>query len=209
MNNLLKVALITGATAFGFILLFIGFDTACLGSGAIQCRVWRAFQWESVIAGALGLAGGLFVIASTRQQINAVREDMAAEHLKDVDALWSKCQEITANIGNYLEGKDHLSEDDDFTAWRPAINEWDPIRTSRPSARILAKIRDNDYISSGIKAECRKIDELAGKHSQTVFTAPSYMQILRNIHALQEEWTARTQALQEERNHQATFLMRR
>ena len=197
------------AMVFGVPAILMTIDEACSPVSNAFCRQWLDFQWESIVAGALGLAGGLFVIASTREHIQAAREDAAAEHLQDVDAILRMSQEIDASIHDYLDTYSHLTDDNDFTIWRPAINAWDRIRTNHPSARIQTKIRENEYISSHIKDECGKIEELTGKHAQTVFTAPSYVQILQSIQALHHEWTTCTKKLKEERTKQATTLMRR
>tara|TARA_R110001583_G_scaffold79449_2_gene214584 strand:- start:1893 stop:2369 length:477 start_codon:yes stop_codon:yes gene_type:complete len=60
------------STLFSAIGLTI--DQSCSPINSVFCSAWAKFQWETVLAGTLGLCGGIFVIMSTRQQVAAMRE---------------------------------------------------------------------------------------------------------------------------------------
>ena|GEM_PF-2718489 len=62
-------AVMIGIPAF---LMFV--DAACSPISNTICMQWRDFQWETVLAGSLGLAGGLSVIISTKMMISHERE---------------------------------------------------------------------------------------------------------------------------------------
>ncbi|NIZ02549.1 hypothetical protein [Thalassospira lucentensis] len=74
MTKLTYIAITVVIAAFAFIVLFLGVNAACTNSPNFHCVVWRGFEWESILAGALGLMGGIFVITSSRAQIAAMQE---------------------------------------------------------------------------------------------------------------------------------------
>jgi hypothetical protein len=78
MNKLPKSVLSAFFIAFCVIVIppvaiGIGGDVYDLNHGLWWNSFAKRIPWESIFAGALGLAGGLFVIYSTRQQIAATR----------------------------------------------------------------------------------------------------------------------------------------
>ena len=81
----IKAAAITGITVLAFVILFLFIDGGCTDSANGACRVWKGFQWESIVAGVLGLAAGIFVIHSTRVQIDSTLAtlDQARQHRAD------------------------------------------------------------------------------------------------------------------------------
>ncbi|WP_404420951.1 hypothetical protein [Thalassospira australica] len=50
-----------GVACLGLVLsaFFMSIDSACSPTSTEICRQWLAFQWETVLAGALGLLGGI------------------------------------------------------------------------------------------------------------------------------------------------------
>lgn len=188
MNNLIKIALIMGAIALGVILLFIGSDAACLGSGITACRVWRDFQWESIVAGALGLAGGIFVIASTRQQIQAQREDLAVLELKDVDALLTKITSIRMQIGHFLARFSDIADADLENVYPKAILHWNAFASDRPNNTILENISENPHFPSEIKRLIRNVRQIT-EHMDTFRLSNEKPSVsISGIKNIEKEW---------------------
>jgi hypothetical protein len=69
------------ALATSLILLLItallAVDNACQPVSNRFCHLWVSFQWETVLAGFLGLGGGAFAWIAVVKQIQAQRDDLA------------------------------------------------------------------------------------------------------------------------------------
>ncbi|OSQ30138.1 hypothetical protein [Thalassospira sp. MCCC 1A03138] len=92
------------------VLLFI--DSTCSPLASEACRLWIGFQWETVLAGALGLTGGIFVITSSREQIRAMQEEtektlsQAKLHRADeISAALYLARDAAADIHTWADDK--------------------------------------------------------------------------------------------------------
>lgn len=78
MNNLPKPALVAIAITFcalviAPIVIGIGGNIYGLNQGLLWSSFATRIQWESILAGALGLSGGIFVIVSTQQTLRQAK----------------------------------------------------------------------------------------------------------------------------------------
>jgi len=75
-------------------------DLQCRPISSSLCSAWSKLSWETVLAGAIGLMGGLFVIVSTRMTISHEREHSAQTI---VDQNLFLYLEIVAESRRYLD----------------------------------------------------------------------------------------------------------
>lgn len=91
-------------------------DSSCSPISNTLCEVWSKFQWETVLAGSLGLAGGIFVLVSTRQQISAQKKAAVELELLDIDLYLGQLED------SYEEFSAHLAETDQQISARKLIS---------------------------------------------------------------------------------------
>ena len=104
-------ALVVFATAiaiFGAVFDIMGY----CDNGAI-CRFARRFQWETLCAGLYGLAGGLAVIASSKEQIANAKEGAIKERLFDVDTVILAAETRIEEIKDALNMAENANACDD------------------------------------------------------------------------------------------------
>ncbi len=77
-------------------------DSSCSPISNTLCEVWSKFQWETVLAGSLGLAGGIFVLVSTRQQISAQKKAAVELELLDIDLYLGQLEASYKNFAAHL-----------------------------------------------------------------------------------------------------------
>jgi len=101
-----------GVACLGLVLsaFFMSIDSACSPTSTEICRQWLAFQWETVLAGALGLSGGILAYnAATR-----------SSKLLELKAAYRVCYECTLAIKDshkILESTEQeISEKPQFSA---------------------------------------------------------------------------------------------
>lgn len=210
MIDLVKVAAITAGFVFSVLLIFLGLDTICLSTGATLCRVWRDFQWESIVAGALGLGGGIFVIASTRQQIKAVREDAANERLKDVDTLLLKCQENHEAIRDFLNKHGNAPTPASIDIFRATRVHWSKIRKHNIYDHDVGRVRDDGPLPESVRTHVSAIVK-AMEHQMAIEfeTEPTHHQTLVEVRKLDKDWSLAIKDMRRQRDAYASKLMRR
>ncbi|QPO13171.1 hypothetical protein IT893_06560 [Thalassospira sp. A40-3] len=62
---------------FMLVAALLAVDNACQPVSNRFCHLWLRFQWETVLAGLLGLGGGAFAWIGVVKQIQAQRDDLA------------------------------------------------------------------------------------------------------------------------------------
>lgn len=93
--------------AIVFLTVFLGLESQRIVGGCSTsiCNELRGFQWESVAAGLLGLAGGMSVIAATNKQMEQARElaELEAQRflLADTDRYLVDIFEFEAECERY------------------------------------------------------------------------------------------------------------
>lgn len=210
MKALPNLALLAVALAFITITFAIGADAVCLSSGSRTCQVWHNFQWESITAGALGLMGGIFVIASTRQQIQAQREDMANAELREVDALLHKVKTINLSIDEFLSTSSHMRNTTPNQEWKSIIEEWEIIRTDHPESSLHTDIQHNKLLPRPLKRLSNKIDQLTRHLNSTVFNnIQDHEKTIAAITKLKSSWEETEELLEHEREKHADSLLHR
>ncbi|UKV12766.1 hypothetical protein L6172_11905 [Thalassospiraceae bacterium SW-3-3] len=155
---LVSIALVAAACT---LLLFI--DSTCSPLTSEACRLWIGFQWETVLAGALGLTGGIFVITSSREQIRAMQEEtektlsQAKLHRADeISAALYLARDAAADIHTWANGKV-----DFFEGLRAQVNSGTLRTNALESAVNLA--------FSELKERCIHIGKIVDAHQMNSF----------------------------------------
>jgi len=178
MNKLPKpvlVAIVIASCVFVITLIFIGIggDIYDLNHGLSWISLAKRIQWESILAGALGLAGGLFVIHSTRQQIAAAKE-AALEASKQVNTRRADEANAPLELAMYAVS--------DFGRW---ISQ---KRKVVDSANFQLQVNNHmdtnlPQVLDGIKAEfahrCDHIAMINQTHAVTRFNYEVYTALMR------------------------------
>lgn len=169
MNNIPKtrlavLAIVFCALVLGPIAIGFGGDIYDLNHGLLWTSFAKRLQWESILAGALGLAGGVFVIYSTRKQIEAT-EQATQETLQQ--AKLHRADELNAPL--------QLARDvvDETHTWANDTIEHidgllDTLRAPSTDARNLQKACMN--AKANIIQRCKYIDQIAATHQTTSFS---------------------------------------
>ncbi|RCK20090.1 hypothetical protein TH8_19720 [Thalassospira profundimaris] len=209
MNNLVKIALTTGAVAVGIIVIFLGLDTVCLGSGATACRVWKGFQWESIVAGALGLAGGIFVIASTRQQIHAQREDMASAELKPVDTIIHRSEAVlTAARAVLADAKIPMT--DYFIDGKSFVKKWETARRMVIHTSVFDKAAEDLSYPKDIRTAAKRLGTIIPQMNRATFSSSTPTpQLVKAVAEMTDILAANLADIIAARHAHAEVLMRR
>ncbi len=168
MTNLPKTLLILLIVAFGIfvvppILIGIWGDIYDLNHGLRWISFAKRIQWESILAGALGLSAGVFVICTTRAQIKAMKE--------------STERTITQAQRHHIDLKNtplQLAHDmaDDFHNWsNKKIAFLEDLREQHlsgtiPIAKFTAAI---SRASNGVQTRCAYAQEVHDAHVTTAF----------------------------------------
>ncbi|WP_339774254.1 hypothetical protein [uncultured Thalassospira sp.] len=104
-------ALVVFATAIA--IFGVVFDTMGYCDNGAICRFARRFQWETLCAGLYGLAGGLAVIASSKEQIANAKEGAIKELLFDVDTVILAAETRIEEIKDALNMAEKANTSDD------------------------------------------------------------------------------------------------
>ncbi|KZC98120.1 MULTISPECIES: hypothetical protein [unclassified Thalassospira] len=115
----------TASLSVAFMLV----DNYCTPISGAACAAWRGFSWETVLAGSLGLAGGLLVITATRWQIRAQKEAEINRQLHKVEVLYKQladgCDELERHVKIFR--KSYRDQRD----WTPNNNKQDLEKKKR------------------------------------------------------------------------------
>ncbi|PKR54427.1 hypothetical protein [Thalassospira marina] len=95
---------VIGLVAFTTIIAIFGvvFDILEYCDNGAICRFARRFQWETLCAGLYGLAGGLAVIAVSKEQIGEAKESAVKERLFEVDSVISETETVITRITDQI-----------------------------------------------------------------------------------------------------------
>ncbi len=132
-------------------------------------RLWwisfaKRIQWESILAGALGLLAGLFVIYSTQVQIAAAKENAANTlqqaklHRADqINAPLQLALDVSAEVQEWCSKKIELLETNRalFDEFRPATEE------------NLQQLLDRTY--RDLLRRCQVVQNINDAHNTTTF----------------------------------------
>lgn len=188
------------------LLMFL--DSACSPITSEICRQWLNFQWETVLAGGFGLMGGIFVIVSTRQQIAAQREDMAAAELADVDKVYRACIQMTANLKAFIESAEKRLEANPNATWREIRGNWPEARKMELTHHFKMKVLDrSDFPKSLRKATEQVYDQLADLHAIDFDQNTPPTTTLTAIKEINDAAEENIKTMQSERNTHAKLLM--
>lgn len=155
----------------GFALFIIGtpamfmyFDATCSPISNRFCAQWIEFQWETVLAGLLGLSGGLYVVASTRAQITAQREDMAVEKLYKIDTLINHIIESQKEIKSFINNEEAAIKSDTTGVYKIVGNRWNMIRKNAKCTNETSAVLNQSDLPVWLRQKARFA---GGIHSAT------------------------------------------
>lgn len=154
MKNLPILAGLSFGVAILVIIAAIWTDAFCLSSGTGACRVWRSVQWESIVAGALGLMGGLFVIYGTQRQIQAQREDMVSARMQDVMGLYERIKENIADIQTFIEARTDEQKNDLEVDLKDVKSHWNNLRSSLDHETLHHRVQSDPSYPPKLKRAC-------------------------------------------------------
>ncbi|MDP2697305.1 hypothetical protein [Thalassospira sp.] len=138
-------------------------DHACRTSCGQFCNVWQDLQWESFVAGAFGLMGGIFVIVSARDQIKTMRET-TEETVRQ--ARLHRADEACAPL---ILGREVI---DKFRFWAAErIVFLEEIKEQYDSGLADGKIISLalDRSQNGLSQRCEHIKKILDTHTTTTF----------------------------------------
>ncbi|KZB64592.1 hypothetical protein AUP42_01470 [Thalassospira lucentensis] len=165
MNKLPKPVLVAIVIAFCIfviapITIGITGDVYDLNHGLLWISFAKRIQWESILAGALGLAGGLFVIYSTRQTLRQAKLHRADD----------------------LNGPLQLARDavDDLWTWSNTTIDhleglFEQVESGHQELKKLNSAIDNAYVKAADRA--RHISSICKEHKTKALSFELYSRL--------------------------------
>ncbi len=189
--------------------LLMTIDEACSPINNSICKHWLAFQWETVLAGCLGLMGGIFVIVSTRQHIIAQREDMAAVKLEQIDTLYHRITGVIDAAEKHSKEAKRVFSTDNTAEHRRVREEWAKIRASANWGALSQTIGNNYTFPLRLREAAQLAARNSGGLSILVYDQENPNKTVERIQKVIEFAKPFVHDLRIERDKEAKILMAR
>jgi hypothetical protein len=189
-------------------------DQSCRPIGNMFCSMWVKFQWETVLAGGLGLMGGIFVILSTREHIQANREDAVNRELDPVDRLLRVTDRTIKDAQEHIGKARKTLLATPYAESGKVENNWNNIRVDVKGAvshsNQAQTIAANTDFPRSLRDAAKEIVEKTkplGEQKYTTTTSPA--ETLEAIENIANSLIAANEELRSERQAYASILLNR